>query len=299
MNVRTFKRNLCMWRPGATYSRWSIVFCMIAPLVLAATATAREAKQKGEAKVAAGPGEARPPEAPRPPGGPQDRDRRPAVAEARRAVQQWMKMSDEERQKIKDFMAEEFPRRYKAVQDLEQTNPGAYRRHLALMLPHILRLYELRQVDPDAFANRMQEIRNQLRLRELAREYRDEQDQAKRDELKQQIHDLVQQQFDLRIERAVSEINRLEDRLDHLHQRLGEQRAKRDEHVDREVDRILSGELPPFDVFESPAPPPRDELGPPPAPPDAPPPPGHRPRLEKRRSGGEDDPVAPAGSEDN
>ena len=162
----------------------------------------------------------------------------------RDALRLWLSLSEEERAEIRKMMAEEFPDRFQEVLELEDSAPDLFGRHLGRMLPEIMRLRELKQNDPEAFEARVKEKRAEFRLRRLARQYQFAED-ADRDRLETEIRKLVEELFDLRQKRAQSEIHHLEQRLDQLARRMEERENKRDQLVERQMQDILAGRLPP------------------------------------------------------
>jgi hypothetical protein len=153
----------------------------------------------------------------------------------------WSRLSDEEREQVRAFMAEHFPERYEEILELQQ-NEERLEMHMGRIMPEMMRLRELSERDPQVFDMRVQELRGEFRLRQIARQLRFREGGVNRKELEDEARALIEQQFDLRQHRMETEIVRLEQKIEQLRSGLEDRAAKRDMEIDLALERIISGE---------------------------------------------------------
>lgn len=182
------------------------------------------------------------PEDDRGPGGP-DRFGPRGSRERRMGAMLWSRLSDEERQQLREFIAEHFPERFEEIQQLE-ANQERLQMHMGRILPEMMRLRELSEHDPQVFEMRIREIRGEFRLRQIARQLRFGEGDPDRKALEKEARQLIEQQFDLRQQRMEAEIMRLEEKIAQLRAGLEDRAASRDVEVDQALERLTSGQAP-------------------------------------------------------
>lgn len=157
----------------------------------------------------------------------------------------WQKMSEEEREDVKAFIAEHFPEVSEAIEaiDSEEGLAGLDRKR-ARMLPEIMHLHQLSQDDPELFEVKLGEHKSRFELRRLVREYRQAEDEGTKEELSAQIRPLVEAAFDAKQSRMEEEVTRLEKRLGNLRDQIAKRSENRDEEIDKAFSDVLSGKRP-------------------------------------------------------
>jgi hypothetical protein len=154
----------------------------------------------------------------------------------------WQKMSEEEREDVKAFIAEHFPEVSEAIEaiDSEEGLAGLDRKR-ARMLPEIMRLHRLSQDDPELFEVKLGEHKSRFELRRLVREYRQAEDEATKEELSTQIKPLVEAAFDAKQSRMEEEVTRLEKRMGHLRDQIAKRAENRDAEIEKAFNAVLEG----------------------------------------------------------
>lgn len=225
-----------MWAKGRT-SGWWIGMLAVVWLAGPRTTWAAEDDPPADAAVA---GELPPP--------PEDGFGPPHRGEMgrgpRAGVMLWRRMSEQERTELKQFIADEYPEMYDRLLETQASDSDLLERWIGRILPEMIRMKELKTRDPELFKVRKSEQQTEFELRRLARRYRVAMTEEERTELAAQIRPLVEKQFDIRQRRMGEEIDRLEERVEQLRQRIAKQAAERDAEVEKMYQRILEGVLP-------------------------------------------------------
>ncbi len=151
----------------------------------------------------------------------------------------WNRMSQEERQRIEDFIEEHFPMMYEELRKIRAKHPERFERRLRKMASEIRHLMELIEVDPQRARLVLRERRLDMRIRLAAHHYHAAGNDGERRELREHIHGLVQEAFNCRMERREFEIRDLEARLEELRDRLGMMEEMREARVEREINELL------------------------------------------------------------
>lgn len=176
------------------------------------------------------------------PGGP-DRFGPRGPRERRMGAMLWSRLNEEEREQLREFIAEHFPERFEEIQQLE-ANQERLQMHMGRILPEMMRLRELSERDPQVFEMRIREIRGEFRLRQIARQLRFGEGDTDRTALEKEARQLIEQQFDLRQQRMEAEILRLEKKIAQLRAGLEDRAASREVEVDQALERLTSGQGP-------------------------------------------------------
>jgi hypothetical protein len=143
---------------------------------------------------------------------------------------------DERREKIDeilDFVEEHFPARYRELSTLRTTNPSAFRRRFAAAMPKLMEMAERFKRNPEIGQLMIREERIGFQIRRLVDEYIDTDSRDRKDDLRNQIEELVTEQIGVRMELREFEVKRLERRLEVFRKRLDRDRERSDEVIQR------------------------------------------------------------------
>lgn len=185
---------------------------------------------------------------------------------------QWRRMPEAERQKLKHFIEEHFPRLALEMEGLRERAAQRFERRMMRIGPEMRRLMETMERDPQRGLMMIRERQVAIQLRQLVMEYHDSSDDARRAELRGKIKDAVSQEFKIRMERRRAEVRQMETKLAELRGRLAEMDSLCEDIIARRVRELLE-KPPPFprpdrpdgpDGFDRPddPPDPRPEPGP-------------------------------------
>ncbi len=163
----------------------------------------------------------------------------------------WNRMTEEEREDVRAFVAEYYPEVSASLESAEEDNGKLKldRKH-GRMLPDILRMHKLSIDDPDMFEIKMAEQKSRFELRRLVREYRQSDDDAAKEELSTQIRPLVVAAFDAQQARMEQEVTRLEKRLSGLRDHIAKRAENRDAEIEQAFADVLDGKPPRGERFD-------------------------------------------------
>jgi hypothetical protein len=184
---------------------------------------------------------------------------------------QWRQMPEPERQKLKHFIEEHFPRLALELDGLRERAPQRFERRMMRIGADMRRLMEMVERDPQRGLTMIRERQVAIQLRQLVTEYHDSSDDARRAELRGKIADAVSREFQVRMERRKAEVRQMETRLAELRGRLAETDSLREDLISRRVRELLE-KPPPFPRPDRPKGP--DDFDGPDDPPDRRPAPG-------------------------
>ncbi|MFQ5414046.1 MAG: hypothetical protein ACE5E6_06265 [Phycisphaerae bacterium] len=176
-----------------------------------------------------------------PPGaiGPRRDDRRPRPPAAL-----WARMSEEERADLLAFLADRFPDMAEDLEVLRNRHPERYDRRMKRIAWDIVRLMDLCAHNPDVGRLAVEERRLDLRARGLARRYRNTDDAALRQRIRNHMRETIAAMFDLRHERRSIEIEQVRQRVHELERRHEEISRHREEMIDHETQERLDPHRP-------------------------------------------------------
>ncbi len=169
-------------------------------------------------------------------------DKRPFGRRPRRPeFDLWKRLSETEREGVRAFAQEHFPRMYEQLQRAEERNPVRFRRRMRKILPHLLELMDIMETDPDRGALMIQERRLDIRIRQAASRYRSADGEAQRSRLSKKLRESCAELFDCRQRRRALEILRLEARINELNDRHEEAEGMREQLIDRIFKEYVGG----------------------------------------------------------
>ena len=153
----------------------------------------------------------------------------------------WSRMRKAERKRVMDFVKDRFPLIYDELGRLRARSPERFERRMRRMVPEMLRLMELLEVDPERARLAIKERVLDLKIRRQVQRLRKTRDEGERDEIEKGLRDLTEQAFENRLQRRELEIRDLQARIAELRDRLDEAREDREELIEMEIKNILKG----------------------------------------------------------
>jgi hypothetical protein len=148
-------------------------------------------------------------------------------------------MPEAERQKLKHFIEEHFPRLALELDGLRERAPERFERRMMRIGADMRRLMEMVERDPQRGLMMIRERQVAIQLRQLVTEYHDSSDDVRRAELRGKIKDAVSQEFQVRMERRREEVRQMETKLAELRGRLAETDSLREDIIARRVRESL------------------------------------------------------------
>ena len=150
------------------------------------------------------------------------------------------RISDEERVRVRDFLAEHFPVLSTELRELERRNPRLFQRRLRQIVPRIVRLMQEMEKDEELGLLGIEEEQLEFEIRLKVRAFLDANDEDVQRDLRTGIEGLIARQFDIRQQRSERMIQKLEHRLDHLKRQAERRAANREKLISRDVELRLA-----------------------------------------------------------
>jgi hypothetical protein len=159
-------------------------------------------------------------------------------------------------ERIMEMLRDNFPEYHARLVKRREQNPEMFRGAVRRIVPIFREYAILKDEKPELAAGIIEEFKNEKKLGELSRRYRDAaKDPAKQTEIGAEIEPLVRRQIELHNQRMAFRLEQFEKRIQEQQAALECQRAhhkeeesKLEEHVARRVEEIKKGELRrPFD----------------------------------------------------
>lgn len=147
--------------------------------------------------------------------------------------------SPERIEKAMDFLKEQYPKLYEHLGELKEKDPRAFHRQMGRIMPRMPELMNIIERDPKLGKLIIDEHRLEMEIRDAVVEYRKVKDQGENATLKDRIRELISQQFDVRQEKLKLMIANMERELERKKQFLAEQAAKKDNVIDRDLQRWI------------------------------------------------------------
>lgn len=150
---------------------------------------------------------------------------------------------DEEQVKVAlDVLDEMQPRVAERLRSLREENPERFEASLSRIGPHALHMANLRENDPQAYELRVRENELGIEAMHLARKARhaaDDDDEQAREAVRQELKQILEQQFEVRTQLLEHEMAQVESRLEKLRDQLGEQKQQREQFIERRYELIM------------------------------------------------------------
>ena len=153
---------------------------------------------------------------------------------AGRADRPPVELGPEQREQLLAFVAEHFPFLHERLSDEAAADRPAASRLIRRLWP----LYETCQRDPELGGLLVAEHKLEFRIRQAVRRYGGTDDQAARDDLRNELEKLLREQFDVQTERRALELRELEARLAEQKRRLERRREACEQTILRRLEDL-------------------------------------------------------------
>jgi N-methylhydantoinase A/oxoprolinase/acetone carboxylase beta subunit len=154
---------------------------------------------------------------------------------------------DEEREApnlagIEEFLKEHLPEFSNQLQDLKHESWNEYVEGLERAADLMREFFELEERNGELAQMFLKQHRLEQIIDVLAEEWHEEEDEKKKDEIKQELHDTLADAFGLEQDMLPVEIEGLEEEIRELKQKLKERAENREQTISEAVEEILFGE---------------------------------------------------------
>lgn len=147
----------------------------------------------------------------------------------------WNRLSEEERERIREFMRLNFPGVFEELEQMRQERREQFEKRIRRVIPDMWELMDLMEIDPQRGQLMIKERRIDMDLRRLGAKFRMSKDEADKERVQKEMSDLGQQAFEVRHQREALEIQDIESRLQELKDRHTAAEEDRDQWVEDHV----------------------------------------------------------------
>ncbi len=124
------------------------------------------------------------------------------------------RLSSEQEEAVLEHVKATYPEeRYQKLLDLKDTRPAIYNRLLQKAYQEIEYLERLKERDPEMYEAMKEKRELEIQTKQLVDQYKNTENEAEKEKLKNQISELLNKIFDIRQKNREKEIERLEKRL--------------------------------------------------------------------------------------
>lgn len=145
---------------------------------------------------------------------------------------------------LREAVRVEMPELYEHMQSWRQRHPEKFEQAMARFYPSLREYMLLRDREPALARTVIEEVKIEMRLRRLSREFRDAAEGSpRRTELELELSTLTQRQVDIRMERRAARLRHLEERLRIERERLENDQSRLDALYKERLERVKRGEF--------------------------------------------------------
>ncbi|MFO0971978.1 MAG: hypothetical protein U1A27_00865 [Phycisphaerae bacterium] len=147
--------------------------------------------------------------------------------------------TQEQQDALKAFAKDHFPELAKRLDELQRDDPAMARRFMRRMWPQLQMMKDAWDRDPTGLGPLVvQDHKLEMEIRHKAQAIRMEKDAAKKQAAVGELRSLLEQQFQVRVDRRKYELDDLEKRLAEQRSRLQKREAAKAEMIQRQLDRM-------------------------------------------------------------
>lgn len=139
---------------------------------------------------------------------------------------------------IREFLEEHFPDRLAEMERFRETNPEGFRQQMGRMFPRVRRMMEMQRRNPEAAHVMLREQRLEFQIQSLVEQYFAATSDERISELRAEIREMVEKQFDTRLEMRELEIQRLERRLQAIRTQTELDREHREQRIEQQMGEL-------------------------------------------------------------
>ncbi len=125
-------------------------------------------------------------------------------------------LSPEQETEVLEYLEEYSPDLVERLSRIKVTLPDTYREQLSRAYRQMTYMENLKETDPEQYERISEERRLELESNQLATQYKNSTDEDEKNEIRTELEDLLYKLFDYRQMNRITEIERLEERLESL-----------------------------------------------------------------------------------
>lgn len=148
--------------------------------------------------------------------------------------------SEEQLAALQAFVKEHFPEMARRIEEVQKDDPQFAKRMVRRLWPRMQMIKDQYDRDPQGLGRLVvQDHRIEMQIREKAREARMEPNADKKQAAQGELRSLLEQQWQVRVDRRKYELDDLEKRLNEQRARLQKREAAKAEMIQRQYDRLI------------------------------------------------------------
>lgn len=145
-----------------------------------------------------------------------------------------------------EFAREEFPLLYERMKKAREKQPHGWGQKVAGPFgQQMMHMMQLRRENPELARKVIAQHRNEMKIGDLHRQYRDARTDEEKSAIAAEIRTLLEAGFELRLERLKLEIAQLEKRLNEARESLADQEQNKSSMIDTHLQKLLNSDVPP------------------------------------------------------
>lgn len=145
-------------------------------------------------------------------------------------------------EKSLEWLKEEFPEKYEKLMQLKEEKPHKFRMQAMRLRKRLGMLNRLKKEDPKAYEMSKELFRLEEEVRELAENYKKAETLQQRDEIKNEIQEILDEAFNLKLTLGKRRLQNLEGKLAELQEFLRNRKEHKEEIITRRLEELLKEE---------------------------------------------------------
>ncbi len=141
---------------------------------------------------------------------------------------------------VMEFVETYHPSHLKEIKHLKVADPGQYEREVVEIWGHIEELKVLRKEKPELYELEIRQEKLEDKTHGLARGYQAVKNKKEKLKIKEQLEEVVGEQFDTREAIKEYELKQMEAELDQVKEKLRQRRANKNMIVDQRLNQLLN-----------------------------------------------------------
>ncbi len=164
-------------------------------------------------------------------------------------------LSPDQEARLMEFARKNFPQLYQRLVVVRNSNPMMFKQMIKRVRGPITEITRAQERNPEAAEKLIQAHRIEIELIDLRGQYQSARTDEHREQIKSKMRELVTRRSELRLERLKDEVRDLEQRLDQAKKEVVRRETSKDQIVEQELKKLLTGGPRPSDGRLLPKPP--------------------------------------------
>jgi cytochrome c biogenesis protein ResB len=148
-------------------------------------------------------------------------------------------IGDKEEAEVIEFFKPIIPSKIDRIEQMKIKRPERYEKTISNLLKTKRKLEKLKINKPLEYQERIDVMKRDIRIGELAKQYRNSNDSREKRDIKTQLQPLLEKQFEAREKGRIQQIQQMEKNLEKLKKNLEMRKKNRDKIIKKYLDKII------------------------------------------------------------